>query len=121
MRSRVLLSFSLRTSLAMKRSTLWHTADRTKATSASAASKNNRSPPDGPATRTSSARFCYRGHFFAILLTVMRQRPRRGRPGGSVPLVVRIDTPIEAAYFSAGGILPYMLGQLVAQPAEARA
>ncbi len=29
----------------------------------------------------------------------------------SVTLVVRIDTPIEAAYFSAGGILPYVLEQ----------
>jgi len=33
----------------------------------------------------------------------------------SVPLVLRIDTPIEAAYFSAGGILPYVLAQLLAQ------
>ena len=33
----------------------------------------------------------------------------------SVPLVLRIDTPIEAAYFSAGGILPYVLEQLLAQ------
>ncbi len=32
----------------------------------------------------------------------------------SVPLVVRIDTPIEAAYFSAGGIMPYVLEQLLA-------
>ena len=31
----------------------------------------------------------------------------------SVPLVLRIDTPIEAAYFSAGGILPYVLEQLL--------
>ena len=31
----------------------------------------------------------------------------------SVPLVVRIDTPVEAAYFSAGGILPYVLTQLL--------
>jgi aconitate hydratase len=31
----------------------------------------------------------------------------------SVTLVVRIDTPIEAAYFSAGGILPYVLEQLL--------
>jgi aconitate hydratase len=30
-----------------------------------------------------------------------------------VPLVVRIDTPIEAAYFTAGGILPYVLEQLL--------
>jgi len=31
----------------------------------------------------------------------------------SVPVVLRIDTPIEAAYFSAGGILPYVLEQLL--------
>jgi aconitate hydratase len=39
------------------------------------------------------------------------------RGGGrreTVPLVLRIDTPIEAAYFSAGGILPYVLEQLLA-------
>ena len=34
----------------------------------------------------------------------------------SVPLVLRIDTPTEAAYFAAGGILPYVLDQLVAHP-----
>jgi hypothetical protein len=34
--------------------------------------------------------------------------------------VVRIDTPIEAAYFSAGGILPYVLEQLLAEPAAVR-
>ena len=33
----------------------------------------------------------------------------------SVALVLRIDTPIEAAYFSAGGILPYVLARLVAE------
>jgi aconitate hydratase len=33
----------------------------------------------------------------------------------SVPLLLRIDTPIEAAYFSAGGIMPYVLEQLLAQ------
>ncbi len=32
----------------------------------------------------------------------------------SVPLTVRIDTPIEVAYYEAGGILPYMLEQLLA-------
>jgi aconitate hydratase len=32
----------------------------------------------------------------------------------SIPLLVRIDTPIEAAYFSAGGILPYVVDQLFA-------
>lgn len=31
-----------------------------------------------------------------------------------MPLVLRIDTPIEVAYFSAGGILPYVLEQLLA-------
>jgi aconitate hydratase len=36
----------------------------------------------------------------------------------SVPLVLRIDTPIEAAYFSAGGILPYVLEQILAPPTE---
>jgi len=39
---------------------------------------------------------------------------RHGRRD-SVPLVLRIDTPIEAEYFSAGGILPYVLEQLLAQ------
>jgi aconitate hydratase len=34
----------------------------------------------------------------------------------SVPLVVRIDTPIEASYFAAGGILPYVLEQLLDEP-----
>jgi aconitate hydratase len=33
----------------------------------------------------------------------------------SVPLLLRIDTPIEAAYFLAGGIMPYVLEQLLAQ------
>jgi aconitate hydratase len=31
----------------------------------------------------------------------------------SVPVVLRIDTPIEAAYFSSGGILPYVLDRLL--------
>jgi hypothetical protein len=44
-------------------------------------------------------------------LNIERQDGRRD----SVPLVVRIDTPIEAAYFSAGGILPYVLEQLVGE------
>ena len=38
---------------------------------------------------------------------------RRDGRRESVPLVLRIDTPIEAAYFSAGGILPYVLEQLL--------
>jgi aconitate hydratase len=43
---------------------------------------------------------------------------RRDGRRDAVPLVVRIDTPIEAAYFSAGGILPYVLDQLLNQPQE---
>ena len=39
---------------------------------------------------------------------------RRDGRSESVPVVLRIDTPIEAAYFSAGGILPYVLEQLLA-------
>lgn len=39
---------------------------------------------------------------------------RRDGRKDSVPLVVRIDTPIEVAYVSAGGILPYVLEQLLA-------
>ena len=45
-------------------------------------------------------------------LHIERRRAQRD----SVPLVLRIDTPIEAAYFSAGGILPYVLERLLAQP-----
>ena len=48
-------------------------------------------------------------------LNIERQDGRRD----SVPLVVRIDTPIEAAYFSAGGILPYVLEQLIGDAAGA--
>jgi aconitate hydratase A / 2-methylisocitrate dehydratase len=33
----------------------------------------------------------------------------------SVPLLLRIDTPIEAAYFLAGGIMPYVLERLAPQ------
>jgi aconitate hydratase len=44
-------------------------------------------------------------------LHITRQDGRRE----SVPLVLRVDTPFEAAYFSAGGILPYVLEQLLAQ------
>jgi aconitate hydratase len=43
------------------------------------------------------------------ILEIERQDGRRD----SVSLVLRIDTPIEAAYFSAGGILPYVLEQLL--------
>jgi aconitate hydratase len=30
-----------------------------------------------------------------------------------VPITVRIDTPIEVEYYEAGGILPYVLRQLL--------
>jgi aconitate hydratase len=43
-------------------------------------------------------------------LVVRRRDGRRDE----VRLALRIDTPIEAAYFSAGGILPYMVEQLLA-------
>ena len=39
------------------------------------------------------------------------------RDGGSsqnVPVMLRLDTPIEIEYFQAGGILPFVLGQLLA-------
>jgi aconitate hydratase len=45
---------------------------------------------------------------------------RRDGRVDSIPLLLRIDTPIEAAYFRAGGIMPYVLDQLLAhQPASA--
>jgi aconitate hydratase len=45
---------------------------------------------------------------------------RRDGRKDSVPLTIRIDTPIEAAYFSAGGILPYVLEQLLIPEAQER-
>jgi aconitate hydratase len=42
-------------------------------------------------------------------LSIQRMDGRRD----AVPVVLRIDTPIEAAYFSAGGILPYVLEELL--------
>ena len=45
--------------------------------------------------------------------SVALQIERRDGRRDSVPVVLRIDTPIEAAYFSAGGILPYVLEQLL--------
>jgi aconitate hydratase len=38
-----------------------------------------------------------------------------------VPLRLRIDTPIEVDYYQHGGILPFVLRQLVAQPVGTRA
>jgi aconitate hydratase len=43
------------------------------------------------------------------------------RAGGAVdevPIAVRIDTPIEVEYYQAGGILPYVLRQLLARGAS---
>jgi aconitate hydratase len=40
------------------------------------------------------------------------QIERRDGRREAVPLLVRIDTPIEVAYFAAGGIMPYVLEQL---------
>jgi aconitate hydratase len=31
-----------------------------------------------------------------------------------VPVQVRLDTPVEIDYYRAGGILPYVLGQIIA-------
>ena len=39
---------------------------------------------------------------------------RAGGQTTDVPVVVRIDTPIEVEYYEAGGILPFVLGQLLA-------
>lgn|GEM_PF-2129283 len=50
----------------------------------------------------------------SAVLTIER---RDGR-SDSVTLLLRIDTPIEAAYFSAGGIMPYLLEQLLADGAR---
>jgi aconitate hydratase len=45
---------------------------------------------------------------------VLRVRPAEtaGEPL-EVPVVVRIDTPVETDYYRAGGILPYMLARLL--------
>ena len=37
---------------------------------------------------------------------------RRNGEREAVPLLVRIDTPVEAAYYAAGGIMPYVLEQV---------
>lgn len=36
----------------------------------------------------------------------------------SVSVLVRIDTPIEVAYYESGGILPYVLDQLLSAAAR---
>jgi aconitate hydratase len=46
-------------------------------------------------------------------LTLMIQRP--DGTAQKVPIIARIDTPIEVEYYRHGGILPFVLRQLVAQ------
>ena len=43
----------------------------------------------------------------------LRVHPAAGEPF-DVPVVVRIDTPVEKDYYRAGGILPYVLAQIIA-------
>lgn len=57
-------------------------------------------------------------HFDATIMIDVRQglsfRVGTGADvGRRRSIVLRIDTPIEAAYFRAGGILPYVLEQVV--------
>ena len=49
----------------------------------------------------------------AAVLHIERRDGRRE----SVPLVLRIDTPIEVVYFTAGGVLPYVLEEILARQA----
>jgi aconitate hydratase len=42
---------------------------------------------------------------------------REGGETEEVPVTLRIDTPIEVEYYRHGGILPYVLRQLIAQSA----
>ena len=46
-----------------------------------------------------------------VTLVVHRKDGRAER----VPVTLRIDTPIEVEYYAAGGILPYVLAQLMAR------
>ncbi|MCP5532373.1 MAG: aconitate hydratase, partial [Akkermansiaceae bacterium] len=43
----------------------------------------------------------------------LRVHPASGE-SFDIPLVVRIDTPVEKDYYRAGGILPYVLAQIIA-------
>jgi len=45
---------------------------------------------------------------------------RRNGQRQAVPLLVRIDTPIEAAYYAAGGIMPYVFEHLASTSAGRR-
>jgi aconitate hydratase len=42
----------------------------------------------------------------------LRVTPAEG-PAFDLPVIVRIDTPIEIDYYRAGGILPYVLAQIL--------
>jgi aconitate hydratase len=46
-----------------------------------------------------------------VTLTITRRNGSKQQ----VPLLLRIDTPIEVDYYRHGGILPYVLRELVAQ------
>jgi aconitate hydratase len=50
--------------------------------------------------------------------SALLQIERRDGRTDTVRLLVRVDTPIEVAYFSAGGILPYVLQQVLGRPAS---
>ena len=43
----------------------------------------------------------------------LRVHPKDGLPAFDVPVIVRIDTPVEIDYYRAGGILPYVLTQIM--------
>jgi len=47
-----------------------------------------------------------------LTLSILRGNGKRVE----IPLLLRIDTPIEVDYYQHGGILPYVLRQLLAQP-----
>ena len=44
----------------------------------------------------------------------LRVHPMGGAGAFDVPVIVRIDTPVEIDYYRAGGILPYVLAQILA-------
>jgi aconitate hydratase len=46
---------------------------------------------------------------------VMLEIESKGREKHSVPVKLRIDTPIEIDYYRHGGILPFVLRQLLAR------
>jgi aconitate hydratase len=47
--------------------------------------------------------------------TVRLEIENKDRPKRSVPVKVRIDTPIEIDYYRHGGILPFVLRQLLSR------